>query len=61
MKTIVIIGAGAGGTSTALSLAKLGHHVVLLEARREVGISVETKEEKRSQNYLKHIISLVNL
>lgn len=45
---IVIIGAGAGGASTALSLAKLGYSVVLLEARSEVGI-ISTKEEKRNQ------------
>lgn len=46
---IVVIGAGAGGANTALSLAKLGHRIILLDARDQVGVIDEGKEEKRKQ------------
>lgn len=44
---IAIIGAGAGGAMTALSLAKLGHDILLLDAHAQVGSEERKEEEKK--------------
>lgn len=46
---IVVIGSGAGGATTALSLAKLGYHVTLLDARDQVGVVDNKEGEQKKQ------------
>ncbi len=43
MSKVVVIGAGVGGMSAAIRLAKFGHEVVIYEASNEVGGKCRTK------------------
>ena len=53
MSNIVVIGAGAAGAMAAITAAKAGHHVTLLEKNEKIGKKIFPKSINFSETVTK--------